>query len=142
MPSHTPPEAFETSLNEHQYRTFVNNMPLGVFRSTPDPGGKLIAVNPALARIGGYDSPDEIIGLPAAHFYSNPADRAAFSHLILAEGNVSGIELQLKKKDGTPLWVSLSAHVTRAPDGSIQYFDGTIEDITERKRTEEALRDS
>jgi len=127
---------------EEQYRTLVNNVPIGVFRSTPDPGGKLIAANPALARISGRESPDEIIGLPAADFYGDPANRAALSDSILAQGNVSGIELYLEKKDGTPVWVNISAHATRAPDGSIQYFDGTVEDITGRKRTEEALRES
>ncbi len=125
---------------EEKYRTLVENLPVGLYRNTSGPQGHFIAGNPAIVRMFGYDSLEEFMNTSVAECYRDTAERKAFSNLLLAEGSVNGVDLRLKKKDGTPIWASVSATVVRHPDGSIAYFDGMIEDITERKRAEEALR--
>ena len=125
---------------EEKYRTLVENLPVGLYRNTSDPQGRFIAGNPAIVRMFGYDSLEEFMNTSVAECYRDAAERKAFSNLLLTEGSVHGVDLRLKKKDGTPIWASVSATVVRHPDGSIAYFDGMIEDITERKRAEEALR--
>ncbi len=124
---------------EERYRTLMDNVPVGLYRNTPGPQGRFIAANPAIARMFGYDSPGAFMQLSVADLYEDPAERKVFSERLLAEGSVAAAELRLKKRDGTPLWGSVSAQVKRAPSGRIEYFDGMIEDITERKLAEEEL---
>jgi two-component system sensor histidine kinase/response regulator len=124
---------------EERYRALVDNLPIGLYRNTPGPEGRFLAANPAMARMLGCDSVEELMQLRVADVYADPAERKHFSDRLLAEGHVSGIELHLKKKDGSSFWASVSARAIRGPDGQVQYFDGTVEDITERQCASEAL---
>ncbi|MBZ5565342.1 MAG: PAS domain S-box protein [Acidobacteriia bacterium] len=128
--------------SEERYRTLISNLPVGLYRNTPWPEGRLITANPAIARMFGYPSPEEFMKVRSGDTWVEPAKRKAFSERLLAEGQVSGVEVHLKKRDGTLFWGSITAKVVRNDRGAPEFFDGMIEDITERKRAEEALRES
>jgi len=126
--------------SEERYRTLIHNLPIGLYRNTPGPAGGFQIANPAIARMFGYGSVEEFMQTSVADLYADPTQRKAFSDKLLAQGRVVGEELQLKKRDGTPIWGAVTANVVRNKAGEVEYFDGLIEDITERKRAEEALR--
>ena len=123
---------------EKQYRTLIENLPVGVYRNTPGAQGRFIAVNPALAKMHGYETAEEFMKSSVAELYFDPADRKQLSDRLLAKGSVNGVELRLKKKDGLPFWGSVSARTVRGPNGNVECFDGIVEDITERKCVTEA----
>ncbi|MCX8035972.1 MAG: PAS domain S-box protein [Candidatus Sumerlaeia bacterium] len=122
--------------SETRFRTLMDNIPVGLYRNTPGPEGRFLMINQPLWRMFGYASREELMNAPVSELYQNPADRASFSERLLNEGSVSGVELRLKKKDGTPFWAAVSAKVIRDPQGRPLYFDGMIEDITPRKQAE------
>ena len=128
--------------NEDSYRSIMENIPIGVYRSTAGPRGAILMANSALLKVTGFDSEEEFKRVSLFDLYQNPAERLAFSEVLLAEGSVSGVELRLKKKDGTPFWGSVTGRVVRDQNGEVAFFDCTLEDITERKQMEEALRKS
>jgi PAS domain S-box-containing protein len=124
---------------EERYRSLVENIPLAIGRSTPGPKGRYLMVNPALVRILGYESEEDLKQHPVSETYWDFAERKRFSDFILAQGSVSGVELQFKKKDGTPIWVSVNASVVYNEDGDPFAFDFINEDITAQKQAEAAL---
>ncbi|MGE5655853.1 MAG: PAS domain S-box protein [Actinomycetota bacterium] len=126
---------------EAKYRSIFENAGEGIFQSTPE--GHYITANPALARIYGYDSPEEV----TAYFtdiehqlYVEPNRRAEFIRQIEEQGRVSEFESQVYRKDGSVVWISENARAVRDSSGNLLYYEGLIEDITERKQAEEALR--
>ena len=129
--------------SEKRYRTLLNNVPIGIFRSTIDPeGGMFLSVNPVLTRMFGYENPENMIKTMVSDCYQNREDRNTFVNNISREGSISGYEVQLKRKDGSNFWGSLSAMAVKDENNKIRYFDGVLEDITERKSIQEALRES
>jgi PAS domain S-box-containing protein/putative nucleotidyltransferase with HDIG domain len=127
--------------SEQKYRTIFENSVEGIFQSTPE--GRYISVNPALARMIGYDSPEEMmqsITNIAEQAYVNPEDRARYRELIEEQGVVEGFEMQHYRKDGSKIWVSLNSRVVKDATGKPFYYEGTIEDITRRKQAEEELK--
>jgi diguanylate cyclase (GGDEF)-like protein/PAS domain S-box-containing protein len=124
-----------------QYRSLFENAVEGIYRTTPD--GRYLAANPALARIYGYDSPAELIaGLTdiARHLYVNPADRDRFKHQLAAQSVVKAFEAQVYRKDGTVIWISENARAVRGPGDLVACYEGTVQDITDRKQAEDRLR--
>ncbi len=126
--------------SEERYRTLTANIPVGVFRTTADPEGHLLSVNPALARMFGYNKPEAMSETRVADLYLNHDDRKKFVEAVSSAGAISNYEVQFKRKDGTSFWGSLNARAVTDGSGKVAYFDGILEDITERKRAEEALR--
>jgi PAS domain S-box-containing protein len=126
--------------SEERYRTLVSNLPVGLYRNTPGPTGHFVAANPAIARMFGYDSVEEFLPQSVASLYADAESRAAFSARVLHEGSVACVDLALKRRDGTPIWGSVSAQSVRGAHGEIEYFDGMIEDITLRKNADLAIR--
>jgi two-component system cell cycle sensor histidine kinase/response regulator CckA len=123
---------------EEKYRSIFENATEGLFQSTSD--GRLLTANPALARILGYDSPEEMIATItdiAQQLYANPEDRAEAGRLQEERGALEGFELQAYRKDGEKFWLSLNRRSVRNQDGEELYFEGSIENISERKRAEE-----
>ena len=128
--------------SEEKYKTFVNNVNVGIYRNTVGPKGKFIEANPAVIKMFGYESKDEFLSIDVADLYQNPEDRERFNEKMLANGFVRDEELQLKKKDGKPIFCSVVAVVVKDKQGKIKYYDGIIEDITKRKKVEQELKTS
>ena len=98
--------------------------------------------NPTFLKMFGLDSEEELKQMSVAEVYMNPKERKVFSDKLLARGSVAGLELPLKRKDGTAFWGSVNARVLYDQSGKNPHFDGNIVDITERKHAEQALRES
>jgi PAS domain S-box-containing protein/putative nucleotidyltransferase with HDIG domain len=128
--------------SEERFRTLTANIPVGVFRSPAEAGGMLLSANPALAKMFGYDSPEDMAATRVADLYMNPDERREFIAAVSSAGAVADYETQFKRKDGTAFWGSLSARAVKAEGGRIAYFDGIIEDVSERKEAELALAES
>jgi PAS domain S-box-containing protein len=133
-------EALLTS--EEHYRTYFENFPIGVYRVTAGPAGKHVMANAAYLKMFGYASLQELVQQAnVSDLYLNPAERKVFSDTLLAKGHVERVELQLKRSDGTPIWGAVTASVAHDKNGEV-YFDCAIEDITQRKQAEKALKES
>jgi PAS domain S-box-containing protein len=127
---------------EEKYRLIFENAVEGIFQTTVD--GRFLTANPAMARILGYESPEELLGAISNirdQLYVEPSRREEFYRLALRDGFVSAFELKMYRKDKTLVWASANARAIYDADGSISGYEGTVEDITERKRAEEALRE-
>lgn len=126
---------------EEKYRRIFEEAVIGLFQTTPD--GKYLSVNPELARLYGYDSPAELMAsrTDIAHqAYANPSERELFKRQVEEKGSLHNFEYQAYRKDGTKLWWRENARVVRDSSGAVLYYEGTVEDITERKVLEEQLR--
>jgi PAS domain S-box-containing protein len=127
---------------EAKFRGLFENSVTGIYQTSPD--GRLLAANPALARIAGYESPEAMIaavGNLAEQVYVDPVDRARFQQQIQAHGVVQGFEARMRRPDGTPFWISSNAWLARDRDGRVCY-EGELEDITARKLAGQQLRES
>lgn len=115
--------------NEERYRQMVNHVSVGLFKTRPDPPGKCLWANPALIGMYGCVSLADFARVPVLSYYADPADRDRFLTILATEGEVQNFEVLHKKKDGTPFWIRLTAFPKYSPDGSIEWIEGTIEDI-------------
>jgi diguanylate cyclase (GGDEF)-like protein/PAS domain S-box-containing protein len=125
---------------ERRFRSIFENTVEGIYQTTAE--GRFISANPALARIYGYESPEELMGSLAASgrsLYVDPGRRADFERLMRETGAVTQFESQVHRRDGSVIWISENARVVRAPDGRVLHYEGTVEDITERKRYQAEL---
>lgn len=126
---------------EETYRSIFENALDGIFQSTPE--GKYLRVNPALAQMHGYESPDEMVDDVKdirTQVYVYPSDRDEFLQLLEEQDSVTGLEYQVYHRDGSIFWVSESTCLVRDDYGKPLYFAGIVQDITERKQREEQLR--
>ncbi len=127
--------------SEARYRNIFENSVEGLYQSLPE--GTFFSVNPALARILGYESPEEVIESIsdiATQFYVNPEDRVSLLNILHEQGAAFDFESLVKRKDGGTVWITVNARVVRDKKGRPFMYEGSVVDITERKRTEEALR--
>lgn len=125
--------------SESKYKSLTDNLNVGVYRNTVGAEGRFIEANPAIVLMFGYDSRDEFISLNVSDLYEDPSQRLKFSEGLAKRGFVKNIELDLKRKDGTRFIGAISAVAVKGEHGEIQYYDGIIEDITERKLADETL---
>jgi two-component system, cell cycle sensor histidine kinase and response regulator CckA len=122
---------------EEKFRSLFENAVEGIFQTTPE--GRFLSVNPALARMCGYSSPREMIESVhdlARNGYVDPAQRDEFMRLIEERGTVENFEYQIWRKDGAKIWVSENSRAIRDVTGRIVCYEGTVEDVTERRRSE------
>ena len=127
--------------SEERYHSIFEKAVGGIFQTTPN--GAYVTANPALARIYGYDSPDDLIATItdiAGQLYVDPGRRDEFLRLMQSEEKVTGFESLVYRKDGSFMWVSESARTLHDQAGMVVGYEGTVEDITERKRAEGRLR--
>ena len=125
---------------EEKYRTLANNINVGLYRSTTDKEGHFIEVNPALIKMFGYENKEEFLKLSITDLYVNPEDRIEFHDVIVREGAVKRREVNLRRKDGTVFPASLSTVVIYDNDGEPLYYDGIVDDISQKKIDEERIR--
>jgi sigma-B regulation protein RsbU (phosphoserine phosphatase) len=126
---------------EEKFRSIFENSVAGIFQTTPE--GRYLSVNPALARIYGYTSQDDLMaGICdiGRLLYVDSTRRPEFIRLMQAQGLVKDFESQVYRKDGSIIWISENARAVRNRSGSIEYYEGMVEDITARKEAEEKLR--
>ena len=131
----------ELRASREQYRTIFQDAPLGIYRTTPD--GRILLANPALARMLGYASPEELMArnLSQADFEPGYA-REEFLNAMQQHGEVKALEAAWRRKDGTTLYIRENARAVKAPDGTITHYDGTVEDITQQHRALQRLAES
>jgi PAS domain S-box-containing protein len=130
-------------ISEEKYRSIFENAIEGIFQTTPK--GKVITANSTFASMYGYGSPQEMIETVTdigKEVYVNPEDRERFKDICERQGFVEGFEEQVYRKDRKKAWVSINARTVRDENGKALYYEGTIEDITQRKEMEVALRAS
>jgi PAS domain S-box-containing protein len=128
----------ERRLVEERLQSFVAGVPIGLYRSTP--AGEVLAANPALLGILGYDGTDAIEGISCVDHYLDPEERRQWLARFDGNGMISDLETQLRRRDGTVIWVRDRARAIRDPAGRIQWFEGVLEDVTARKRAEQATQ--
>jgi two-component system, cell cycle sensor histidine kinase and response regulator CckA len=122
-----------------KYRLIFEDAIVGIYQSSPD--GRLLSVNPAMARMYGFNSPEEMITCVtdvSRQLYVDPARREEFKRLLREEGVVRHFELHVYRRDGTQMWLWTNAQAVREGDTVVRY-EGTFEDITERKLLEDQL---
>jgi PAS domain S-box-containing protein len=130
--------AAEAARADARHYEFLENVPVGVYRSTPD--GRILYANPSLADLFGVASVDALKDLDLNDAGIAQDDRAAFKEQVEREGQIVQNETVWTRPDGREVHVLESARVVRGADGAVQYYEGVVEDITERKRAEQELR--
>jgi PAS domain S-box-containing protein len=130
----------EQRLAEESYRTLFETSVDGIYVTTP--GGELLNANPALARMMGYATPQQLIngiGDVARSVYLHASAREQYQFLMRRDGMVREFEYQVRARDGTILWLSDSASAVRNEAGEIVRYEGVVRDITDQRRAEDAI---
>ena len=132
----------EETLWESQelYRSLFEGVPIGLYRTMP--GRQILDANPALVEMLGYPDRESLSVVNFADMFVNLEDRKRWESLMEREGVVRDFEVQFRRYDGTVIWIRDTCHAVRHDDGQALYHEGAIQDITERKWAEEALRQS
>ena len=126
---------------EEKYRSIFENAVEGIFQTTPE--GHYLTANSMLAKLYGYDSPQTLITslTDIRHqLYVDPQRRDAFSQLLQAQDAVLDFESQVYRRDGSIIWISENARAVHDQTGNLLGYEGTVEDITQRKQAEAELR--
>ncbi|MGE5446252.1 MAG: PAS domain S-box protein, partial [Ignavibacteriales bacterium] len=124
--------------SEKRYRDLFENIPTGIYRTTPD--GRILMANPALIRMLGYSSFEELTSRNLEkEGFATPYLRAQFRELLEREDEVRGLESEWIKCDNSPIFIRENAKVVRGEDGTVLYYEGSVEDVTDRKRAEDML---
>ncbi|NEO13938.1 MULTISPECIES: ATP-binding protein [unclassified Moorena] len=126
---------------QQRYRSLFENSTDGIFKITPD--GYYIACNPSLARLYGYESPNQFLSHVTGvgeYLHKDPQRRYQFLELLHSKGFVEEFESQVSRQDGTLMWICESAWAVRDATGYILYYEGFVKDITKQKLTEAALQ--
>ena len=119
---------------EEKYRTIYENSVEGIFQTTRD--GHFLSANPALARLYGYATPNEVVTALTDiehQLYVDPRRREEFAQMMRAHGSVTGFESEVFRRDRSKIWISESARTVCDAAGNFRYYEGTVEDITSRK---------
>ena len=126
---------------EETYRTIFENAVEGIFQAQP--GGGFIKANPAMAKLLGYDSPEELLRRVKnleTQLYADPKQRNRLMSILREKGSVADHEIEVLRKDGEKIWISASLRAFTDEKGRIEHMDGLAQDITERKQSEMELQ--
>ena len=126
--------------SEERYRTLFDGVPVGLYRTTPD--GRFLDANPALAQMLGYPDRESLLAIRSADTWVNPEERQWWQRAMEQEGSVSNFDHRNRRADGTVFWMRGTARVVRDANGQVLYYEGSVQDITERKQAEEDLQES
>jgi PAS domain S-box-containing protein len=123
--------------HDRRYRSLLDRVPVGLYRTAPD--GRIADVNPALAHILGFETPEELLAAPARSVYTDPADRDRWTTQVnRAQGPVEA-ELSMRRRDGSIIWVRDRVVPVRDRRGRVRSYEGQLEDVTDEKRHREDL---
>jgi PAS domain S-box-containing protein len=125
-------------ISETRYHSLFGSVPVGLYRSTPD--GQILEANPTLVEMLDYPDLETLLATKTTDGYIDLQDRRRWQAMIQQKGIVLGFETQWRRYDGTTIWVRENSRVVRDEKGQVLYYEGAVEDITERKRAEEALQ--
>lgn len=128
---------FDLSASEDRYRSLFERSLAGVFRTSLN--GRILDCNESFCRTFGYATPEEMLGNSAVDVYPSPHDRLRFTSRLQAEGVLTNFEQCLRRKDGSPVWVLENATLLDRDDPAKAVIEGTLTDITQRRRAEEDL---
>jgi len=120
-----------------RYQRLFENVPLGLYRTTSD--GRILDANEALVEMLGYPDRGALMDIKTIRSYVDPEDRRQWQELMERQGFARRFEAQLRRRDGSIIWVEDNAQVVRDDGGRVLYYEGSLQDVTERKRAEEAL---
>lgn len=128
---------------EKKYRTIVENAAGGIFQITPE--GQMLSANPAMARILGFEKPENMLrdvrnGLD--YLFIAARDRQKFLRELSANSMIKNFEVQGRNRDGSRIWLNINARAVKDEDENILYFEGSLENITQRKGAEIMLREA
>lgn len=132
----------ETELleREQELRSINEHISEGIYRSTPNDG--LVYVNEAFATMFGYDTPQELLQIEAPALYANEERREEITEIENRQGYIKNMEVEFRRKGGSTFWGLMSGKVVQDKQGNVQYYDGSVLDITDRKKSEELLKQS
>jgi diguanylate cyclase (GGDEF)-like protein/PAS domain S-box-containing protein len=130
-------EAAALAENERRYRRLFEGSLAGIYRTSPD--GRFFECNPALARLLGYDSADELMQAGAATLYFDPSERERLLARLHTAGRLNSLEVRLRRKDGGAVWILENVTWRPAQDGEPDLIEGTLIDITDRKAAESQI---
>jgi PAS domain S-box-containing protein len=124
--------------SEARYRDLFDGVPVGLYRTTPS--GRFLNANLALVEMLGYPDRESLLAIRAGELYVHAGDRKRWLAMLERDGLARDYETQVRRHDGSVIDVHCSARVGRDGDGRVEYYEGSLEDITERKRAELSLR--
>ena len=123
---------------ELRYQGLFGRVPMGLYRTTP--AGRFLDANPAMVEALGYPDRESLLAINSADLYVDPKERQRWQALLEREQLVRGFEAQLLRHDGTIIWMRDTSRAVCDAEGQVLYYEGSLEDITERKQTEDRLR--
>lgn len=121
-----------------RFESVYNGVPVGLYRTSTE--GLILDCNSALATMLGFADTADIIGYKAVEFYADPEERGRLIDSLETVRVAEGVEVQLRRLDGEPIWARDHAHAVEGEDGSTLYYEGVLEDITAERRTQQAYR--
>jgi PAS domain S-box-containing protein len=130
----------ELRVRGERYRALFEGVPIPLYRTTPE--GRILDANEALVHMLGYASREELVAVNAAALHADAAIRDAWRATVEGRGVARDFVMELRRRDGSTIWVRDSARVVRDEGGAVLAYEGMLEDITERRRADEALRKS
>lgn len=125
--------------SEARYRSLQANIPIGIYRT--DKEGRILAANPSMILLFGYESEEQFSGISVIDLYRYPEQRINVLKRFLANSRGVAFELNMKRRDGSFFWVAITAMATTNEDGEVLYIDGTMQNVTVRHEMEQALRE-
>jgi diguanylate cyclase (GGDEF)-like protein/PAS domain S-box-containing protein len=126
--------------SEESYRSLFDGVPVGLYRSMPS--GRLLDANLNMVRILGFPDRESLLGINVADSYVDLEDRSRWQQALEGHDVLEAFETRLHRRDGTVIWVRLGVRAVRDAEGQVTFYEGVLEDITDRRRTEEALKAS
>jgi PAS domain S-box-containing protein len=126
--------------SEEHYRSLYDGVPVGLYRTTPE--GDVLDVNPTLVHMMGYPDRETFIRLKAHEHYVNPEDRSVWQAKIKESGGITSFETLMRKYDGTEIWMENQSRVVQDENGKVLYYEGSLQNKTERRLAEAALKKS
>ncbi len=126
--------------SKEQFRSLFDGIPIGLYRTQPN--GDIVDANQAMVEILGYPNRESLLATNVVDTFMEPDSRRQWQERLEQERIVHNFELQIRRYDGRLIWVEDNAQAITTKDGEVQYYEGSLKDITERKKTEQSLQDN